>query len=130
MILGFKEQFKQPILEGTKIHTIREDKANRWSPEYAIHFSTGVRTKKFNMFDVRPCTSVQKIRIEWMKIGKTNCASVCIDNTCVGRYTNGYASGLCNAIAKNDGFANAKEFFEFFNKNFQGKIIHWTDFKY
>jgi hypothetical protein len=130
MILGFKERFKQPILDGIKIHTIREDKANKWSSEYYIHFATGVRTKKFNMFKVAPCVSVQKIDIEWMTIGTINRASVKIDNICVGCYTNRYPFGLCYFIAKNDGFDNVHEFFQFFNKDFHGKIIHWTNCRY
>lgn len=47
MILSFKEQFIPKILDGTKIHTIREDKKNRWEAGKKIHFATGVRTKNY-----------------------------------------------------------------------------------
>jgi len=30
----------------------------------------------------------------------------------------------------NDGFESLQDFFNWFNKPFRGKIIHWTDFKY
>jgi hypothetical protein len=33
-------------------------------------------------------------------------------------------------LAQNNGFDTVKDFFEYFNKDFKGKIIHWTDFKY
>jgi hypothetical protein len=33
MILSFKQQFKEKILSGEKIHTIREDLGRRWQPE-------------------------------------------------------------------------------------------------
>lgn len=48
MILGFKPQFVQPIIDRTKIHTIREDKHNRWVPGKVIHMATGVRTKSYS----------------------------------------------------------------------------------
>lgn len=28
------------------------------------------------------------------------------------------------------GFDSVKDFFRYFNKDFKGKIIHWTDLKY
>jgi hypothetical protein len=33
-------------------------------------------------------------------------------------------------LAQNDGFDTIEEFFEYFNEDFSGKIIHWTNFKY
>ena len=33
-------------------------------------------------------------------------------------------------LAINDGFESLKHFFEYFNEDFEGKIIHWTDLKY
>lgn len=41
MILSFKKQFLDPIITGSKIHTIRADKPNRWKPGNKIHFATG-----------------------------------------------------------------------------------------
>ena len=41
MILTFKERFVEPILNSTKIHTIREDKYNRWKKGMKIHFWCG-----------------------------------------------------------------------------------------
>lgn len=58
MILSFKKQFSEPILKGTKIHTIREDKPNRWKPGNKIHFANGVRTQNYNCFKESVCISV------------------------------------------------------------------------
>lgn len=33
-------------------------------------------------------------------------------------------------LARNDGFDSTESFFRFFNKDFAGKIIHWTDLRY
>lgn len=33
-------------------------------------------------------------------------------------------------LAFNDGFNSLEEFFEWFDKDYVGKIIHFTDFKY
>ena len=33
-------------------------------------------------------------------------------------------------LAINDGFDSIEKFFEWFNKDFTGKIIHWTNLKY
>lgn len=42
MLLTFsKPQFKNLILDGTKIHTIRLDKTNRWKKGMKIHFWMG-----------------------------------------------------------------------------------------
>jgi len=63
MVLGFEQQFVEPILSGTKIHTIREDKHNRWKPGRSIQMATGVRTKNYNQFNEDECVSVQEIKI-------------------------------------------------------------------
>jgi hypothetical protein len=35
-----------------------------------------------------------------------------------------------NKLSKNEGFNLVDDFFRFFNKDFEGKIIHWTNYKY
>ncbi|WP_246838111.1 hypothetical protein [Leptospira mayottensis] len=36
----------------------------------------------------------------------------------------------CEELAENDGFESFSDFCTYFNNNFEGKIIHWTDKKY
>ena len=119
MVLGFNPQFPAKILEGTKKHTIREDKKDRWKPGMKIHFATGVRTKNYNQFKEGVCKSVQKIKITYLE----GSIRIRVDGQLID-----YAS--LKRIAKNDGFDSSRAFLNWFNKDFEGKIIHWTDLKY
>jgi hypothetical protein len=63
MVLGFNPRFVPKILDGTKIHTIRQDPHNRWVPGRTMHQATGVRTKNYHCFAEKVCTGVQSIEI-------------------------------------------------------------------
>ena len=126
MILPFKEQFVIPILDCTKIHTIREDKTNRWKAGNVIHGATGVRTKNYNQFFEDVCRSTQKIEIKY----DNKCSdwpAVIIDGKEHRIY---HKPNVILQLAMNDGFKHPSEFSEWFKSDFKGKIIHWTDFKY
>lgn len=128
MILGFKERFEDLIKSGSKIHTIRTDKSNRWKPGMFIHFAKGVRTKNYINFHMGFCHSVQQLKIEYIPYeGQTKGLVADIFVSIDGRLLN---NEEVNVLAKNDGFQSASDFLEFFDKDFTGKIIHWTDFKY
>ena len=126
MILGFKKQFVTPIISGKKIHTIREDKNDRWKKNNLIHFATGVRTKNYNHFRTGLCFSVQKIEIKY-RLGFNNeklIPSVFIDEK---KIVEGLEIGYSDypklvELINNDGFELAKDFFNWFNKDFKGKI--------
>ena len=127
MILGFKPQFVEHILNGTKIHTIRIDQHNRWKKGNIIHFSAGVRTKKQKNFLISMCQSVQKIQMEFYKTEYND--TITIDN-CRLTYDK------LDRLALNDGFKNYTEFRNWFinlkipSDIIYGKIIHWTGLKY
>lgn len=117
-----------------KIHTIRADPNDRWRPGNLIHFFINSRTP--NMFQFAPvveCVSIEHIRIEWepvfheFKTGKKfivrRWAKVFIENAELD-------SSEIEKLAINDGFESIEKFFEYFNVDFEGKIIHWTKFKY
>ena len=134
MILAFKPQFRDKILNGEKIHTIRQDKNEHWQPGKLIQFCTGVRTKQHNQFYCEPCKAVQYVSIfvKQKKIFVTNqlvlALGVIDSDVCL-------TPEKMNDLAVNDGFNNINEFFEFFENNYKtevfiGKIIHWTYFKY
>lgn len=133
MILSFKKQFIEPILSGSKIHTIREDKNNRWISGRSIQFADGVRTKLYNEFKTGTCFRTQEIEFKWTKhnaglVSESWGVRVFIDGINVINSDN-----TIDQLAWNDGFKNRKEFFEWEawnKKNFKGKIIHWTDLKY
>jgi hypothetical protein len=120
MVLGFKKQFVNKIKNGTKIHAICEDKKGKWGDGNVIHFATGVRTKKYKQFLGGVCSGVQKIKIRPKCCGGT----VWIDDRTLSQTVD------LRRLSSNDGFGSIKEFFEWFDKDFDGKIIHWTDFRY
>ena len=125
MILGFKKQFTEKILRGTKIHTIREDKHNRWDVGKRIDFATGVRTKLYECFLVGICEGIQYIHIEHVIDG--------IGIVVFVKYKQGWRMLTDNEIMKlvqNDGFDTLEEFKQWFDKDLIGKIIHWTNLKY
>ena len=139
MIIGYKKQFpwgkptdfKRKILSGIKRHTIREDVHNRWHAGMTMHMATGVRTKNYNCFKLDTCKGTQKIEIKWNRMYKdTPRAAVYIDNHCIGTYTNMYPSGMLKVLSHNDGFDSVEDFFKWFNTDFTGKLIHWTDLRY
>lgn len=148
MILGFKQQIKSPtkgmvdthfekkIKSGEKIHSIREDPHNRWKPGTKVHCATGVRTKHYNCFHQTECSSSQTISIKH-NVGQI---VVIIDDVVFGEaYHHGlngsfgdlYEWSVClDELAQNDGFDSVEDFFEWFSEDYEGKIIHWTDFRY
>ena len=121
MVLGFKEQFKEPIINGQKIHSIRENKSHRWKLGMMIQFATGGRTKKYNQFHTGQCVSIQPIEIRWKK--GFFCPFIKIGD----KFLN-YEEIF--VLATNDGFDHISSFCQWFNKDFNGTIIHWTDFRY
>jgi hypothetical protein len=129
MVLGFKPQFVQPILNGTKKHTIREDKNNRWKRGNSIQMATGVRTKKYNMFKIDVCKGIQTIEIKWTPHDPDSLQGRSVRVFIDGKDVT-MKDDIIDALVVNDGFESRLEFFTWFSDNFEGKIIHWTDLKY
>lgn len=128
MILAFKKIFIVPIIDGVKIHAIRQDINDNWKTGIPIRFHHQEMS-----FCTAVCVSTQKIEIDWFlnNGGKANESwgvMVYIDG--VNVTTN---EAIMNALIKNEGFPDRVSFFNFdywHKANFTGKIIHWTDFKY
>jgi hypothetical protein len=129
MVLGFKEQFVEPINLCSKIHTIRRDEHNRWKQGNRIQFATGVRTKNYKCFKRGTCIRTQAIEIKWhldVDINKHPLFEIFIDGKKI-------KDEVIEELAKNDGFFNDIAFLNWeawYKKDFKGKIIHWTDKKY
>ena len=130
---GYKIKTNSP-----KIHTIREDKKNRWKAGVMIDFFIHTRTKDMYRFAPRvKVVSVQKIEITYFdeqnpkftaqlsKIAAEyyNEVEVVVDNEVLN-------AKAINELAQNDGFDTIEDFFAYFNEDFTGKIIHWTDKRY
>lgn len=113
-----------------KIHTIREDKTDRWKPGILIDFFINCRQKNMFRFAPRvPVVSVQKFQIVYYDKTDTKWDiphlkyAVRIDNRRLEPTD-------IEKLALNDGFETIKAFFEYFNEDYVGKIIHWTDKRY
>jgi hypothetical protein len=123
-------------LEYPKIHTIREDLHNRWRAGMNVHFVINNRTNKvFRFAPVLPCVSVQDIRLSTERKGIATITKVLIDGNCIGEivWLNCQLlswSITVEILAKQDGFDNVNDFFEYFPEDYVGKIIHWTGYKY
>ncbi|TWP23117.1 hypothetical protein ETU10_08455 [Apibacter muscae] len=98
-----------------KIHTIRQDKSNRWKEGDKIHFVINNRTA--NQFEFAPV--IQCVRIQKIEIIHKHIPMVKID----GQEQSFYE---LQRLASNDGFDSVEEFFKYFKEDFNGKIIHWT----
>lgn len=140
---AYEEQFgkhwdflpeEQERMTNPKIHTIREDKKERWKPGTKIDFFINCRQKDmFRFAPVLEVASVQKVQIMWFNTFGTNEARVFIDDesfACVKFEKEMIVTGKILEFAKNDGFDSIEDFFAYFNKDFTGKIIHWTDLRY
>lgn len=146
MTLGYKQNFpdgtptyfKEKIIGISpflmKLHSIREDPSDRWPPSTGIiHHVYGNRTPQRECFLVNKCVSTQRIIIKRTTlIGQDEKGN---DHS-VGHTTLVLVDGRAmddeqiQRIAINDGFPSVKKFFEWFNTDFSGKIIHWTKLRY
>mgnify|MGYP003406729383 CR=1 FL=1 len=143
MLLGFKQNFpwkeptnfKEKILSGIKIHTIREDKPGRWKKGRMIQMC--YRGKNYSILDefskgypeLQKCTGVQTIQMKWVdsKLSDQRTMSTLLI----------WIDGVQLPFARypefivNDGFGSTEDFFRWFSMpEFTGKIIHWSDFRY
>ena len=123
-----REALPKNYIVGThkpKLHTIRTDEKNRWKPGIIIHFFINCRQKDmFRFAPVLPVVSVQKIEIIYDKVFGKNChPEILIDNVRLHPMK-------LDELARNDGFHTNEDFFAYFDKDFTGKIIHWTDLRY
>lgn len=116
-----------------KLHTIRHDPHNRWKPGMKIHPVINNRTKnRFQFAPVMECKSVQAIEIKYLSITKDPLnlkPMVWIDTIPFYDPAMGIDSGM-EQLALNDGFPSVEAFFQYFNADFKGNLIHWTNLKY
>jgi hypothetical protein len=106
---------------------MRSENYNAEEIEYIkTHFATGVRTKKYNCFKEGECISIQSVFIRNNNLGKR--VFVEDKSSCTGMKQ--LTPDEIETLSWNDGFNFCDDFWEFFPEDFNGKIIHWTNFKY
>ncbi len=110
-----------------KLHTFREKKKRRWKVGDKLHMMTGSRFKprQFNkdIDGLQVVKGVQDITIIWES--PENHPAITIDGKTIP-----IGDGYYSLIAQNDGFDSLFDFMMYFNQDFEGQIIHWTDLKY
>lgn len=115
--------------ENPKIHTIREDKHNRWRIGIKIHSYVFNRTKNMFMFaPILKCKAVQDINIVYGD-HRIDVFIDCKYYDGISMYDDTVHEKLL-PLVQNDGFNSVEDFFGYFNKDFAGKIIHWTELTY
>jgi len=127
MIISFKQQFVPKILAGTKIHTLREDKTNRWQAGRKMHMYTGRYTATDRQFVKKAeCVSVQYISLY------AGVELICTSNLIDGEFILDRTLSDTEALefARNDGFDTLEDFWQWFTTTQTLKLIHWTDKRY
>jgi len=133
MLLTFsKPEFITLIKKGVKLHTIRDDKHNRWKAGTKIHFWLGSprNTKgkiKPYQFGVGEVLRVETIRMDFAILEDWQPDVVHI-GACLLNTTEGL-----NELAIKDGFENwlqMKKWFFNFDGQYFGKIIFWKNFEF
>ena len=124
----FKRSFDDPMNYNPKLHTIRGI-SNRYKVRQLQQpfIWTGKPYKEpiFRFMPLLPLISKQKIEIIWLKrLGKFGRIPFVIIDGKLKRFS------VIEKLAKNDGFDSIQYFFEWFNKDFEGEIRHYTDLKY
>ena len=116
-----------------KLHTIRKDEKNRWRPGTKIDFFINCRQEDmFRFAPVLPVVSIQEFEVNYVPTGKNLDLQpiVFIDKKFFYHNLISNDTSKMFLLAKNDGFDSIPAFFDYFNKDFKGKIIHWTDLSY
>lgn len=104
-----------------KIHTIRKDAGNLWASGMEIAMVTDKdRPEEFQFAPTLSCQGIQKMTI--VKEGSRP-VQVRVNERLLGEPE-------LHQLAVNDGFQNAEDLCSYFNNSFEGKLIHWTSFKY
>lgn len=111
-----------------KLHTIRLDQKDRWKPGILIHpvINNRIKNKALVFTPPMPCISTQQFMIRWTY----NPVKQSFDLPLVLIDGKEIKGKVLDQLAVNDGFNNRAEFFQYFDTNFIGKIIHWTNLRY
>lgn len=130
--LNFRARYVEPILAGTKIHTLRQMRRDGRDPapgdELALY--TGMRTKQCRLLERVTITAVRDCRL-W----------IATDLSALRVELDGHAlePGVHPAFAVNDGFASVRELAEFFAETYpedwtdppiRGLLIQWGETPY
>lgn len=134
MILTFShESFVEKIKSGLKIHTIRRNASSRWKIGDKIHFwkdNPRNVTKNPYSFGVGAVAQITPIEIRYFRQPISGCCYV-KGNKYVMVTVGGDAltREQCETLAKADGFDSFEDFLHWFDSDFDGGVICWSNFK-
>jgi hypothetical protein len=128
MTTEFKKQFEQLILDGTKIHSLREDRDGRYTVGATMYLTTGAGTEAYRCLKKVLCTGTQKVLILYGNGGY--CDAFVYQDVRVIVDDRELSHREVKQLAINDGFDSIDSFFRWFYKDFKGKIVHWTMLRY
>jgi hypothetical protein len=113
-LYNFQPRFVDPILAGTKRHTIRAPRRHPDRPGSTLHLYTGLRRKGARLLKRVECTAVAEIAItEW--------GTIRVDGRCI-------TEEEAEELARRDGFADLAEMLEHWRGRlpFVGHMIFWS----
>lgn len=114
-ILNFKPQFADLIQSGQKCQTIRPVRKHPIKKGDILYLYTGLRTKYSKKLAEARCTAISPIQI--------GSQQVWLNDVCL-------PIKMIDSLAKQDGFKDEFEFFDFFHRHyslpFSGYVIYWA----
>jgi hypothetical protein len=119
---SFRQQFRAPILAGTKRQTIRADRKRHARPSEQLQLYTGMRTRQCAIIGRAVCESVSPARID-VEGGQIDAETIPWGTT--------RSPIKMDAFAREDGFADWPEMQAFWRVNhpgvpvFSGVLIRW-----
>ena len=139
MLLGFKPRFRDPILIGTKVFTMRNKRKHEVKIGETLYMYTGLRTSNcMKISDKEKVISKQKVRLTIIAEPNIILLKIYVD----GRKL---TEKEISEFVKFDGFTGQVDFVEYWIKSSTGKprkksgyyriggwldLYHWTDLKY
>lgn len=107
-----------------KKHTMYDGVNQRWEEDKWIHFISNLKKINYVCWFKAKCTGTQNIQIHWSENNiKYGLPNIFID----GRRLK---EGDIADLILNEGFGSLGDFLSFYNKDFDGKLIHWSDVRY
>ena len=115
MNINYKKEMERALASGIKLHTIRQKPIAVGTMMNHIVYPYKKKERRCVLSNF--CTSTQMITIE------SSSRTIKVDNKELSKVD-------IERLSKNDGFDSIEDFWSFFNQDYQGMIIHWTDTKY
>jgi hypothetical protein len=139
MLLGFKEQFVEPIQIGTKVFTLRKRRKNKPKIGETLHMYTGPYNSNRRLISNKEkLVSMQNVRIIVYAINRGQEAERLYCDVYIDRRK--LQPEELQMFCRYDGFASVNAFCNYWLTDEKGKkkkrtgalmqLLHWTDLKY